>query len=91
MNQVKELLAISDRKIRYYNKIGFLKTKRKERGNYIFSERDINFLTFIGDPRYAGLCLSEIKKIHGIQKISGIKNRRTLLEAYESLEEYPKN
>ncbi len=76
-DELKELLGINRRTFRYYREIGFLKgTKTKRKGEYIFSPRDVNFLSFVRDSRNAGLSLSEIKKIEGIYKIPNTNNRR---------------
>lgn len=87
-DELKELLGINGRTFRYYKEIGFLKgTKTKRKGEYIFSPKDINFLSFIRDLRNVGLSLSEIKKIKGIYKIPNTNNRRQLLRLYELLKE----
>lgn len=87
-DELKDLLGFSERALKYYKEICLLKgTKTKRKGEYIFSPRDINFLSSIGDLRNTGLSTSEIKKIEGIYKIPNTNNGRQLLKLYESLEE----
>jgi DNA-binding transcriptional MerR regulator len=87
-DELKELLGINRRTFRYYREIGFLKgTKTRRKGEYIFSSRDINFLSFIRELRRVGLPLSEVKKTDGIHKISDTNNQMKLLKLYEVLNE----
>lgn len=87
-NELKELLGVDERTLRYYREIGFLKgTRIKKSGKYIFTQRNIDVLNLVRNLRYAGLSLSEIKKIGDLFKISETNGRIKLLKLYTLLEE----
>lgn len=87
-DELKELLGISERTLKYYKEIGLLKkTRTKRKGKYTLSPRDINFLSFVRDLRRAGLPLSEVKKVQGIRNIFETNDRIKLLKLNTLLKE----
>lgn len=66
MLQIKEvtrLLKLNPQTLYYYERIGLIKPQRTEAGYRLFSNQDIERLTFITNSKSLGLTLEEIREI----------------------------
>ncbi len=66
MLQIKEVarhFKINPQTLYFYEKIGLIKPQRTEAGYRIFSDQDLERLTFITRAKSLGLTLKEIKEI----------------------------
>lgn len=65
VGEVSGTLRITKDTLRYYDKIGLLQPRRAENGYRCYTDADLIDLKYIEVMKYAGLTLSDIKKILG--------------------------
>lgn len=63
IKKVSELLGISAAALRYYDKIGILRTKRAENGYHVYDDLDLFILQNAIVLKKAGFSLEDIKKL----------------------------
>jgi len=63
ISQISEATGLSADTLRYYEKEGILKAKRKENGYRYYDENDLTDLKYLIVMKYAGFTLAEIKSL----------------------------
>jgi MerR family Zn(II)-responsive transcriptional regulator of zntA len=63
ISQISETTGLSADTLRYYEKEGILKTKRRENGYRYYDEKDVTDLKYLIVMKYAGFTLAEIKSL----------------------------
>ena len=83
ISEVSKLVNLNQHTLRYYEKIGLIKTlKKDDSGNRIYTTADITWINFLIKIKHTGMKLSEMQKYSELRYAgdSTVRERRELLE-----------
>ena len=83
ISEVSKLVNLNQHTLRYYEKIGLIKTlKKDDSGNRIYTTADITWIKFLIKLKHTGMKLSEMQKYSELRYAgdSTVRERRELLE-----------
>ena len=83
ISEVSKLVNLNQHTLRYYEKIGLIKTlKKDDSGNRIYTDADITWIKFLIKLKHTGMKLSEMQKYSELRYAgeSTVTERRELLE-----------
>jgi DNA-binding transcriptional MerR regulator len=85
ISKFSELTKLSVHTLRYYEKLGLLSNiSRNDSGRRIYTQEDIEWVTFISELKSIGMSLEQIKQYQALQAVgeSTYQQRRTILESH---------
>ncbi len=83
ISEVSKLVNLNQHTLRYYEKIGLIKTlKKDDSGNRVYTDADITWIKFLIKLKHTGMKLSEMQKYSELryEGDSTVSERRELLE-----------
>jgi len=85
MSEFSNVVELSSYTLRYYEKIGLLKhVQRNSSGHRVYSNKDIDWVSFIKRLKDTGMRLEEIKKYASLRDlgVQTVSDRQELLEKH---------
>lgn len=84
ITEVRELIGLSARTLRYYEELGLLPgVRRRAGGRRVYGEDEVERLRFIQRLKALGLSLAEVKELNAVYAIGG--STRAMLERLDGL------
>ncbi|RKF18131.1 MerR family transcriptional regulator [Alginatibacterium sediminis] len=86
MSEFSSLVKISSHTLRYYEKIGLLKNVQRNSSRHReYSNKDLNWISFVKRLKDTGMPLSEIKSYADLRELgpSTLQQRQELLELHQ--------
>lgn len=85
ISKFSELTKLSVHTLRYYEKLGLLSNiSRNDSGRRVYTQEDIEWVTFISELKSIGMSLEQIKQYRALQVVgeSTFQQRRSILETH---------
>ncbi len=85
ISKFSELTKLSVHTLRYYEKLGLLSNiSRNNSGRRVYTQEDIEWVTFISELKSIGMSLEQIKQYRALQVVgeSTYQQRRSILETH---------
>lgn len=85
ISKFSELTKLSVHTLRYYEKLGLLSNiSRNDSGRRVYTQEDIEWVTFISELKSIGMSLEQIKQYRALQVVgeSTYQQRRSILETH---------
>lgn len=85
ISKFSELTKLSIYTLRYYEKLGLLSNiSRNDSGRRVYTQEDIEWVTFISELKSIGMSLEQIKQYRALQVVgeSTYQQRRSILETH---------